>query len=125
VFNALRTDQLLIGIGSVLRAAADRGAALEDYERSQLLSAYSVARLLAAENVAAPAMLAWIKGELGPVLGDQEAQMAEAASSIAVGEQLSLLFEQMPVDDPRRPKVHCILREMADREVAALAEIPE
>jgi hypothetical protein len=31
----------------------------------------------------------------------------------------------MPVDDPRRPQIYRILREMADREVAALAAIPE
>ena len=35
MFNALRTDELLVGIGRVLRIVAKAPGALEEYERSQ------------------------------------------------------------------------------------------
>ncbi len=64
VFNALTPPELLTGIGHTLRMAADANGALEGFERSQVLSAYSVTRLLASEQAAAEELLAWTRGAL-------------------------------------------------------------
>lgn len=132
VFNALRSDELLVGIGQVLRATADSRGSLEDYERSQLLSAFSVSRLLAAEQIAAPALLAWARAELGSAIGDAQdgpaaaarARLDGAATGVEVGEAIADLLRDLPADDPRRAGVRRVLRELADREVAALADLP-
>ena len=50
MFNALRSDELLVGVGRMIRMAADATDPLEGFERSQLLSAFSVTRLLASEQ---------------------------------------------------------------------------
>src|ERR1700761_4574903 len=68
VFTALRSDELLVGVGRVLRQVAGTSNALEDYERSQALSAYSVTRLLAAEERAAAELLARTKEALHAAL---------------------------------------------------------
>jgi hypothetical protein len=64
VFNALRPDELLVGVGGVLRLVAAAPGPLEEYERSQALSAYSVTRLLAAEERAAAGLLSDTKHAL-------------------------------------------------------------
>ena len=132
MFNALRSDELLVGIGQVLRATADSKGPLEEYGRTQLLSALSVSRLLAAEQIAAQELLAWARTELGAVLADaQDAPggralegVESAADGVAVGDVLCDLLAELPSDDPRRAGVRRILRELADREVAALADLP-
>ena len=132
MFNALRSDELLVGIGQVLRATADNRGSLADYERSQLLSAFSVSRLLAAEQIAAPGLLAWARSELGTVLGDAadapstraRERIDAAADGVAVGEALCDLLTDLPVADNRRAGVRGVLRELSDREVAALADLP-
>jgi hypothetical protein len=129
VFNALRSDELLVGIGLVLRSAAEVKGPLEDFQRVQLLSAQSVARLLAAEQRAQAELLAWLKTGLDDALGatehpaacDARTALAGADSGPAVGEVLGALLEQLPEGDPARPRVRATLRELADREVAALA----
>jgi hypothetical protein len=47
MFNALTAPQLLVGVGRVLRMVADANGELEGFQRSQVLSAFSVTRLLA------------------------------------------------------------------------------
>jgi len=129
VFNALRSDELLVGIGQVLRATADVRGPLEDFQRVQLLSAQSVARLLAAEQRAQAELLAWLKAELDAALATTDhpsaatarAALADADTGPAVGEALGPLLEELPDEDPARARVRTVLRELADREVAALA----
>ena len=133
MFNALRSDQLLVGIGRQLRTAADAGGRLEDYERSQVLSAYSVTRLLAAEQAAAVELLAWTRTALAAQLaGDERPEVIEARRRIEaavtgtdVGDALVDLFAVLPGPDDIRARTHAVLHEMVDREVAALAAPPE
>jgi hypothetical protein len=128
VFNALTSSQLLTGIGSTLRMAADARGALEGFERSQVLSAYSVTRLLASEQAAAEELLGWTRDALLAALaGDDRAPCARAREAIAaapdgqaIGAALSELLPELPEDGTRRD-VRRILREMIDREIAALA----
>lgn len=134
MFNALRPDELLTGIGRVLRMAADSGRErpLADYERSQVLSAFSVTRLLAAEQAANLELLARTKAELDVALaGDERPEAAAARQRVAaattgvdVGDAITDLFAAIPRDDPTHTAVHRVLRGMVDREVAALARGP-
>ena len=130
MFNSLRTDQLIAGIGATARTAAGATGAPDDYARGQLLSAYSVSRLLAAEVSGEAALLAWLRSELLDALdGKLAAMKIEAAQDgIEIGGILvDLLAElrQSGEDPELRTRIHAILREMAGRELAALAARPE
>ena len=129
VFNALRSDELLVGVGRALRLAADARGPLEDYERSQLLSAFSVTRLLAAEQRAAADLLASTRAELlaaldgddRPEAVDARRRLDAAANGIEIGEILVDVLAALPRDDETRTRLHAALRRMTDREVTALA----
>lgn len=131
VFNALRSDELLLSVGRVLRLLADAPGALEEYERSQALSALSVTRLLAAEQVAGTDLLAWTRDALAGALdGDGRPEVAVAAAGveqattgIELGDVLATLLAALPPDDATRTRLHRVLAEMIDREVAALAAV--
>jgi hypothetical protein len=131
VFNALRSDELLLGIGRVLRLVAAAPGALEEYERSQTLSAYSVTRLLAAEQRAAAGLLADTKGALLQAIGDDERaavravadRVAAATEGTQVGDEIVALFGLLGEDEPMRRRVHSVLARMIDAEVAALADV--
>jgi hypothetical protein len=133
MFNALRSEELLVGIGRVLRIVADAPGALEEYARSQTLSAYSVTRLLAAEQAAAPDLLAWTQAALATALEEDarpEAQtardrIAAVASGPELGEAVGDLLAALPPADATGMRVHRVLAEMIDREVAALAALPQ
>jgi hypothetical protein len=132
MFNALTSTDLLVGVGRVLRMVAAAEGGLEDFQRSQVLSAFSVTRLLASEQEAAADLLASTRDDLWTALdGDQRPQVArarerlEAASDgLEIGEAIGELLAALPREDAVRPGVHAALREMADREVAGLARAP-
>jgi hypothetical protein len=127
VFNALTPVQVLAGIGQTLRMAAE-AKVLEGHQRSQLLSAYSVSRLLASEQAAAAELLAWMRRALaGALEGDERPPSRHAADAIAaagdavvVGRIVADLLAALPAEDATRLRVHAVLREMTDREVLAL-----
>jgi hypothetical protein len=130
MFNALRTEQLIAGIGAVGRAAAVAEGPPDEYARGQLLSAYSVSRLLAAEVSAEAALLAWLRTELTAALGDHPAaaKIQSAPDANAIGDTLVTLLAELRTDaDGRqlRNRIHSVLREMAGRELVALAARPE
>ncbi|QEC48122.1 hypothetical protein FSW04_11450 [Baekduia soli] len=133
MFNALRSDELLVGVGRMLRMAADLQGPPEDYERSVLLSAFSVTRLLASEQRAAPALLAStqaglddvLAADLRPAVSEARRRIAAAADGVEVGDVLVDLLAELPAQDPTRTAVHGVLRRMVDEEVAALARSPE
>ena len=150
MFNSLRTDQLIAGIGATARTAAGATGAPDDYARGQLLSAYSVSRLLAAEVSGEAALLAWLRGELLDALATAPDDPAATAAATRIeaatdgneigGALVDLLAdlrtrvrtspriarESANAPDPElRTRIHAILREMASRELAALAARPE
>jgi hypothetical protein len=136
MFNALRTDELIAGMGTTMRAAAAAEGPADEYARGQLLSAFSVSRLLAAEVRATPGLLAWLKGELDAALAASEdpaaaparERVADAADGNEVGDALVDLLAELRAegrDQALRERVHAVLREMAARELAALAARPE
>jgi hypothetical protein len=131
VFNALRSDELLVGVGRVLRLVAAAPGALEEYERSQTLSAYSVTRLLAAEQRAAIGLLTTTKDALAQAIGDDPRaevrgpaqRIAAATDGVEVGDAVDALLTAIGADDPLRARVHRVLASMIDAEVAALADV--
>lgn len=134
MFNALRSDELLVGVGRMLRMAAAAEGPLEDFQRSQLLSAFSVTRLLASEQRAQAALLQATRADLlGALDGDDRAVVAAARERIAaaadgpeLGAALNALLAELPyADDPARVALQRALRRMVDAEVAALDRSPE
>jgi hypothetical protein len=131
VFNALRPDELLVGVGGVLRLVAAAPGPLEEYERSQALSAYSVTRLLAAEERAAAGLLSDTKHALVDAIASDErpavreliGRFSEATNGPEVGEAVSVLLALLAPDEPLRARTHRILATMIDAEVAALADV--
>jgi hypothetical protein len=130
MFNSLRTDQLIAGIGATARTAAGATGPPDDYARGQLLSAYSVSRLLAAEVGAEAELLAWLRAELLTALGDHPAaaKIETAPDALEIGGILvDLLAElrQSGEEPELRERIHTILRQMTERELIALAARPE
>jgi hypothetical protein len=130
VFNALTSTDLLVGVGRVLRMVAATDKGLEDFQRSQVLSAFSVTRLLASEQQAAAELLASTKRDLDEALAADERatgarkRIASAPDGREIGEAVGELLDALPRDDPLRPRIHAALREMIDAEVNALATPP-
>lgn len=136
MFNALRTEELIAGMGTTLRAAAGATGPPDEYARGQLLSAYSVSRLLAAEVSAEAELLGWLRDEVlaalaaapdDPAASAAVPRVEAAADGVALGEVLVDLLADLRrrAEEPElRRRLHSILREMAQRELAALAARP-
>jgi hypothetical protein len=139
VFNPLSASEITLGVGQVLKQAASAEDPQDDYQRSQLLSAYSITRHLAAEQAAGDALLVWFRERLSaelreasaanpPPLADLEARaelIGACRDSTELGRQVSelLLALRQPGNEapPLIEAVHRLLRDLCDREVAALA----
>jgi hypothetical protein len=125
----MEPPELIQGLGQVLREAARETG--DDYRRSQLLSAYSLSRHLAAEQVAAPGLFAWLREGLDRELATTmapaaaaRAALAEPAAEADVGTILARLFAELgdgAEDEALRRRLHSLLADLTDREVAALA----
>jgi hypothetical protein len=132
MFNALTSAQLLVGVGRVLRMVADANGELEGFQRSQVLSAFSVTRLLASEQLAAAELLERTRADLsGALAGDDRPPAIEAKTRVdaardglQIGDAIGDLLAALPRPDALRTRVHAILRDMTEREVAALAQAP-
>ncbi|EHN12979.1 hypothetical protein PAI11_01250 [Patulibacter medicamentivorans] len=131
MFNAMDTGDLLVALADVLRDAGRIDRPLSGFERSQLLSASSIARNLAAEergtaatlqaaNDAVAAAVAAAAAEIHP------APFRQARDGRELGEQLGALLEGLRRDERTeaqrlRTRLQGVLRRLADDEVAALA----
>jgi hypothetical protein len=132
MFNALTSDELIAGMGRVLRTAAGATELPDEYARSQMLSAYSISRLLAAEQRASVRLLRWLRSELCRALASSpdraaasaRARIEQAADAAAIGDALVELLAELRRDgrEPElRGEIHAVLRTMADLELAALS----
>jgi hypothetical protein len=129
MFNPMSASELILGLARVLRLAAEPAAAAapDDYRRSQLLSAHSLARHLAAEQAAAPELLAWLRMRLvetlagDPACAGARAAIAAAGGAEEIGAALTALLGDEQLEPGLRRELHALLAELADREVAALA----
>lgn len=125
MFNALTTAEVVLAVGRVLREAAAVDGVPDDYHRSQLLSAYSVARHLAAEQAAAPELHAWFRDAVAAELaGEQAAAIRAAGDPARLGETLGDALAELDHDGGTAKRLRALMRELAEREVAALASPP-
>lgn len=128
MFNPLSAPEVILAVGNTLKQAAGAEQPDDEYARSQLLSAYSVARHLAAEEAARPQLTRWFREALETELGgDQRLTGALAAGrEDELGKALcELLAELRSADDPASRSlaaaIRGLLRDLSDREVTALA----
>jgi hypothetical protein len=126
----MESHELMLAVGRVLRDAARKDGAPDEFGRSQLLSAYSVARHLAAEQAAHAELLTWLSAALvAELAGDGRAAMAEASRRIGaartgpqVGAATAEALDALGEDETAlRGRLRRVLAEMADREVDVLA----
>lgn len=128
MFNALRHEQLLFGVGSVLRDAAKAEAPPQGYARGQILSALSITRFMAAELAAEQEILDELTDSLVAALDTDERQQIRlvrdevlaAANGRELGRILAELLDSVPEDDPVRADIRLALKRMAVREVNSL-----
>lgn len=126
MFNPISTPEVILAIGGVLKAAASEEAG-DEYRRGQVLSAYSISRHLAAEETAAPELRAWFADELERILGERAGGGWAAADPAELGERLCLALAELrgatDADSQRTAAaLRAALRQLCDREVAALAD---
>jgi hypothetical protein len=139
VFNPLSAPEITLAVGRVLKEAASTDDPQDEYQRSKLLSAYSITRHLAAEQAGGDEVVAWFRerllGELkraaasgAPPLADLEARAERIGSCRDGGElgtqvwDLLVALRQSETDaEPLLTEAHRLLREACDREVATLA----
>jgi hypothetical protein len=130
MFNAMSTAEVVVAMGRVLSDAARTEGTRDDYQRGQLLSAYSVARHLAAETTAAAELLAWFREAVAVELDDGRAAAVRATSDPdRLGELVADTLAELrlrPEPDAivLRDRLRAVLRELTDREVAALISLP-
>ncbi len=120
-------SELILAIGRVLRAAADEEGPGDDYRRGQLLSAYSIARHLSAEEAARAELVQWFRTEAAGALegaAEARARILAAREGTEIGEVLVDVLDALgdsEADQALRGRLEQAFVEMADREVAALA----
>ncbi len=121
----MSTAEVVRAVGGVLEAAAEGGAD-DAYRRSQILSALSVCKLLAAEEAGRQEVGEWLAAASAPILaGRGEAELA-VASADAAGERLSTLMAELRASGDEESRhalrdLRRVLHELCDREIAALA----
>jgi len=122
----MSAPEVIRAVGEVLKGAAAQGAG-DDYQRSQVLSAYSITRHLAAEEGGRAPLSAWFGAELEAILGDRGGGgWAAETDPAALGERLSLLLAELRAagdEDSLRTAadLRATLRQLCDREVETLA----
>ena len=121
----MSTAEVVRAVGGALEGVAE-GSAEDGYQRSQVLSALSVCRLLAAEEDGREELSAWLVEATAPVLAGRGEEALAVTRADAVGERLSTLMEVLRAaddEDARRAlrELRRVLHELCDREIAALA----
>jgi hypothetical protein len=139
MFNQLTPSEIVTAIGATVRGAARSDGQTSDFERDQLMSAYSATRHLAIELAAfEPELRSFTVTVAGllddvadPSLHTELAPSAEAleaaADARAVGDAVCDAMEILrarpdAAAEQLRTEIHVHLRALADREVALLAD---
>jgi hypothetical protein len=137
MITPLTPAEMIAAIGEAARAAGRAGEPLSEFQRSQLMSAYSATRHLAVELDAFPAEVEdfcdALAGELEarmdaglPELAAIAAKLRGNADPRRAGEVVSALLNLLrahpsPAAAALRAHVHAVLRRLCDREVDLLA----
>jgi hypothetical protein len=120
--------EVVRAMGVVLKDAAGSGEA-DEFRRSQTLSAYSVARHLAAEQEARPRLEAEFRADLAALTDGEDAARVQAATGPAelgaLACELLAGLRARPEDAEARhqaAELRAALRRLCDAELAALAD---
>ena len=121
----MSTAEVVRAVGGALEGVAE-GSAEDGYQRSQVLSALSVCRLLAAEEEARAELCAWLEETTAPVLAERGEEALVVSRADAAGERLSTLMADLRAADDEDSRqalreLRRVLHELCDREIAALA----
>ena len=139
MFNQLTASDVVTAIGVTLRGAARSESQASDFDRDQLMSAYSATRHLAVELAAYEPELRAFAGSVSEEIRRfaetrDEPELAALADGIAgspdpasIGNDLCQVFavlRRSPSPESRalRSRLHFHLRSLADREVDLLAQ---
>jgi hypothetical protein len=122
VFNPLTPSELVAALSNLLREAGRSDGPRDAFEHAQLLAGYSIGKYLAAELAGGPAILAWFSAAVAEELEGKDAEQARSAADFAeLGALLSRVLAELPADSPARTRLHALLRDLAEREIALLA----
>jgi hypothetical protein len=121
----MSTAEVVRAVGGVLEAAA-AGGADDAYRRSQMLSALSVCKLLAAEEAARAELGDWLEEATGPILSARGEEPVDVERGDVVAARFSTLMAGLRAagdEDSRAAlgELRGVLHELCDREIAALA----
>lgn len=121
----MSTAEVVRAVGGVLEAAAERGAD-DAYRRSQILSALSVCKLLAAEEAGRAEVGGWLEDAVAPVFAARGMEAPTGARADEAGARISTFMAELrAVDDEESRRalrdLRRVLHELCDREIAALA----
>jgi hypothetical protein len=121
----MSTAEVVRAVGGVLEAAA-AGGADDAYRRSQILSALSVCKLLAAEEAGRAELGEWLEEATGPILAARGEEEVDAERGDAVAARFSTPMAELRATDDEESRaalgeLRGVLRELCDREIAALA----
>ena len=87
----MSTAEVVRAVGGVLEAAA-AGGADDAYRRSQMLSALSVCKLLAAEEAGRAELGEWLEEATGPILAARGEEAVDAERGDVVAARFSTLM---------------------------------
>jgi hypothetical protein len=121
----MSTAEVVRAVGGVLEAAAEGGAD-DAYRRSQILSALSVCKLLAAEEAGRAEVGGWLEDAVAPAFAARGMEAPTGARADEAGARISTLMAELrAVDDEESRRalrdLRRVLHELCDREIAALA----
>jgi hypothetical protein len=131
MFNPLTPSEMVAAIGLAARSAARADGELDDFDRGQLMSAYSATRHLAIEIASFDAELAARCAAIAdvaagePSLGDAAERVRAASDAASAGEAVAELLERCRAE----PELSAVgaairreLRALCDAEVGLLAD---
>jgi hypothetical protein len=121
----MSTAEVVRAVGGVLEAAAEGGAD-DAYRRSQILSALSVCKLLAAEEAGRAEVGGWLEDAIAPTLAARGEEGLGTTGADEAGARLSTLMAELRAADDEESRhalrdLRRVLHELCDREIAALA----
>jgi hypothetical protein len=131
MFNPLTPSEMVTAIGLAARATARGDGELDDFDRGQLLSAYSATRHLAieissfADELSARCAAIADIAARDDALQELAAEVRSAGDSVAAGEAIASLLEACrtrPELSEARTAIRRELRALCDTEVGLLAD---
>lgn len=134
MFDTLVPADLLAAVGRVLRATAQIDGPIDDFARSQLLSAYSICRFLVPEIAAAEDLAGSLHDQLLDVMSESDDAVVagirsrlERNGSTAAGEAAAEAMErcrEVPALTSLGESLRCVLASVVEQHAVVLGGAP-